>query len=327
MPAPSLSLRGRSDRPGARIVGLGAAQPSVVVRAEQLGAPFGKTAEWLRARTGIVSLRRLAPDEDLLDLSVAAASEALEDAELDAAELDTVLVASCTGTAAGEPPLARRVAARLAPRSAAFDVNAVCAGFCYALGTAANLIGTGVARAVLVVGAEQMSTVIDPADLGTSILFGDGAGAAVVASCPPGESGVGPLAGDSDGSKEWLLRIPPGEKFLRMHGREVFRWAVDEVHRVAAAACAKAGLTPSDVDVFVPHQANVRIVDAMARRLGLGQAVIARDVTESGNTSAASIPIALAKLRRAGRTRRGQVALLVGFGAGLSTAAQVVTLP
>jgi 3-oxoacyl-[acyl-carrier-protein] synthase-3 len=220
-----------------------------------------------------------------------------------------------------------RLAARIAPRAIAFDVNSACAGFCYALSTATSMITTGAARHVLVVGAEQMSSLIDPEDLGTSILFADGAGAVVVTASTDGRPGIGPAAWSSDGSQAELLEIPAGDRYLRMRGAQVFRWAVDQVHHVAAAACARAGVGLGEIDVFVPHQANLRIVESIARKLGLDHVAMSRDVVHSGNTSAASIPIGLANLRRTGEARSGQLALLAGFGAGLSIAAQVVRLP
>jgi 3-oxoacyl-[acyl-carrier-protein] synthase-3 len=311
---------------GARIVGIGAAQPAGVVTGDELVAPFGKSADWLRERTGIKSLRRLAPDEQLLDFAVAGGVEALEDAGLDGSQVDAVLLATCTGPSSGDS-LARQVGRALAPQAVAFDVNSVCAGFCYALSSAAALIGVGTARTVLVIGADAMSRIVDPAELGTSILFGDGAGAVVVTAAPLDEQGVGPAAWSSDGTQVEMLHMPPGDRYMRMRGPEVFRWAVEEVHPVAAEACRRAGVSLADIDVFVPHQANLRIIDAVARKLGLQDAVIAADVVESGNTSAASIPVALAALKREGRTKAGQLALLVGFGAGLTIAGQVVSLP
>ncbi len=180
---------------------------------------------------------------------------------------------------------------------------------------------------MLILAAERMSDLIDPADLGTSIIFADGAGAAVV-TATDGSTGVGPVVWGSDGGQAGLIdcgNVPGGR--LSMAGRQVFRWAVETVPRLAREACARAGVRLEDVEVFVPHQANLRIVDAVAERLGLQHAVVAHSVATCGNTSAASIPIALADLDARGLRRRGQLALLAGFGAGLSWAAQVVVLP
>ncbi|MGH8859654.1 MAG: 3-oxoacyl-[acyl-carrier-protein] synthase III C-terminal domain-containing protein, partial [Jatrophihabitantaceae bacterium] len=189
-------------------------------------------------------------------------------------------------------------------------------------------IRTCAARHVLVVAGEQMSRLIDPADLGTSIIFGDGAGAAVVGPASAGRTGIGPIVSGSDGSQAGLIACDsaaPG--FLRMAGQHVFRWAVEHMPGVAREACRRAGVALSDIDVFVPHQANLRIIDAVARTLGLDNALVADDVTVSGNTSAASIPIALTRLIERRRVRSGHLALLLGFGAGLAYAGQVVELP
>jgi 3-oxoacyl-[acyl-carrier-protein] synthase-3 len=310
---------------GARIAGLGAAQPAGFVDGAAITAPFGKTAEWLRERTGIRRIRRLADGENLLDLAERAGRDALGDAGIAPHEIDEILVATCSNRPPGRPDLATRLAQRLHAAVPAYDVNSACAGFCFALTVAAGLVGIGQARTVLVVGAERMSALCDPADLGTSILFGDGAGAAVVTSAATND--IAPAAWSSDGSRGSVLEIPDGDPFLRMQGQQVFRWAVDEVHKVATEAIDKAGLRAEDIDVFVPHQANLRIVEAIRRRLHLHDALTATDIETSGNTSAASIPIALSRLRAAGHARGGQLALLTGFGAGLTIAAQVVRLP
>lgn len=323
------SVRPLPVRPtNTRIVGLGCARASRTVTASALTARFGKTAEWLLLRTGITEVQRLGPGETLPDLAAAAATRALVDARVAPADVDVVLVATCSADQ-NQGPLSRQVAARIAPHAMSFDVNAACAGFCYALSTASGLIGTGAARRVLVIGAEQMSRLVDPADLGTSILFGDGAGAALVAAADDGDDrpGISAPAWSSDGAQAGLLEVPAGETALRMAGSEVFRWAVEEVHKVAATALARAGVRAEDIDVFVPHQANLRIVEATAKRLRISRARTATDVVDSGNTSAASIPLALTRLRERGGSSRGQLALLVGFGAGLSIAAQVVRLP
>jgi 3-oxoacyl-[acyl-carrier-protein] synthase-3 len=305
-----------------RIAGFGGAAPETVVSAARLVEPFGKTAEWLLARTGITEVRRLAPDESLVDLAGAAATRALVDAAVTTDEVDTVLVATCSVV---DGALAHRVAAKVAPHAMAFDLNSACAGFCYAISVAHGLVATGSTDTVLVVGAEQMSRIVNPADLGTSILFGDGAGAAVVTTAP--DVSIGPAAWRSFGDKAGVLDTDPEHGWLRMDGRQVFRWALDEVHAVARDALDRAGVRAEDIDVFVPHQANLRIIEGIARRLGLTGAITATDVVDSGNTSAASIPMAVARLRATGRTVGGELALLVGYGAGLSIAAQVVRLP
>jgi 3-oxoacyl-[acyl-carrier-protein] synthase III len=314
---------------GARVAGLGAARPLRRVAGADLISPFGKDAEWLRVRTGIDHLYRLGPEESLVDLATTAGADALSDALVAGGVdgVDAVVAASCSWNPREAGSLAAAVAAKLVPDAVSFDVNAACAGFCYGLSSASALVSTGVARSVLVIGAEQMSRLIDPADLGTSILFADGAGAAVVVADDDGSTGIGAPAWNSDATNADVLTVPAGEGVIRMRGSEVFRWAVSEVPAVAEAALANAGVTAADIDVFVPHQANLRIVEAVASRLGLSHAVVATDVVSAGNTSAASIPMALVALRQRGQVRSGQLALLVGFGAGLTIAAQVIRLP
>ena len=313
---------------GARVVGLGAARPANTVAGRDLVGAFGKTAEWLRARTGIERLHRLTAPEDLAGLALAAARNALADSGHCAADVDLIVVATCSQPAGpGTTPLAERVREGLGAQATALDANAACAGFCYVLGLAADLIATGSARVALVIGAEQMSALVDPSDLGTSILFGDGAGAVVVTACDRDEHGIGPTAWMSDGNQVDALFVPPGCTALKMDGPRVFRWAVEEVPKIIDQALTRAGLRPDQIDVFVPHQANLRIVDAVRTRAGLTHAVTATDVVTSGNTSAASIPMALMRLREQGRLRCGQLAMLVGFGAGVTISAQVVRLP
>jgi len=297
------------------------------VSGQELGERFGKSADWVQARTGIRELRRLKAASELLDLACDAATSALHRAALDAAQVDLLIVATCSADRHVRSTFGSRVAQTLGLRAAEMELNAACSGFCYALSAADTMIRTGSARRVLIVAAECMSDLIDEADLGTSIIFGDGAGAAVVAAAEPGQAGVGPAVWGSDGDGADMIAVDD-TGFLRMRGPEVFRWAVDTVPGLAERACAKAGVTVADIDVFVPHQANLRIIDAVARKLGLGEhVVVATDVVGSGNTSAASIPIALSQVLEQRQVRAGALALLVGFGAGLAYAAQVVQLP
>jgi 3-oxoacyl-[acyl-carrier-protein] synthase-3 len=311
---------------GARVAGFGAAQPASVISGAELGRRVGRTAAWIEARTGIRELRTISRGENIIDLAVRASSDAAASASTDPTTIDLVIAASCS-IRTGESQLSAELARRFAPNAATMDVNAACAGFCYSLATADALIRNGSARRVLVVAAEHMTGLVDPSDLGTSIIFGDGAGAAIVHAADDDRLYLGPVVWGSDGANADLIAIPDGQHFLTMAGQQVFRWATTEMQHVAAEACRLAGVTPADIDVFVPHQANSRIIDALTSQLGLGHTTVARDVCTSGNTSAASIPIAIGALRRDGRTRPGQVALLVGFGAGLSYAAQVIRLP
>lgn len=310
---------------GARILGVGSYQPSHVVTSDETAQRFGKTGEWVQARTGIESLRKAAPSETVHHMAVAAGAEALRVAKVEPVQLGLVIIASCSAEAP-IPDIASRVAVQLGARSAgAFDLNAACAGFCYALTVAADAIRLGSAEYVLVIGAERMTALVDPGDLGTSIIFGDGAGAAVVG--PSEHPGIGPVVWGSDGSGANLIHIPDHTRIMHMEGRSVFRWATTELHPVGVAACERAGVRPEDLAAIVPHQANARIVDALAEKIGASGAIVARDVTQSGNTSAASIPIALRRLIDAKAVEPDSLALLIGFGAGLSYAAQVVAIP
>jgi 3-oxoacyl-[acyl-carrier-protein] synthase-3 len=231
------------------------------------------------------------------------------------------------------PNAAAQTADRIGVRAApAFDINAACAGFCYGLGTASDMIRAGSARHVLVIGAEKLSDWVDPMDRSTCIIFADGAGAAVVGPVEHGERpGIGPIAAGSAGDLVDTIVIADRHSFIRQEGQEVYRWAITKIAPVALRALELAGLAPEDVDVLVPHQANLRIVEAIARRIqaagGRKDMVVADDIVHSGNTSSASIPLALDHMRAEGRVRSGDLALLVGFGAGLSYASQVVVLP
>ncbi|WP_375485037.1 beta-ketoacyl-ACP synthase 3 [uncultured Jatrophihabitans sp.] len=318
-------MLGTVRRSGSQVLGFGAAQPTATTTSEELGAPFGKAGSWVETRTGIRSVRRAGTGAELNELALQAGMQALQAAGVDEHEVDLVITASCSvANGPGDHGTLASGLARTAPR---MHLNSACSGFCYALSTADDAIRTGAARYVLVVAAELMSSLVDPADLGTSILFADGAGAAVVG--PAGASpGVGPAVWGSDGSQSQLIdcgAVAGGK--LTMAGSQVFRWAVEHMPAVALDACRRAGVQIGDIDVFVPHQANKRIVDAISDKLGLGDTVIADSVIVSGNTSAASIPIAVVDLARRGLTTAGQLALLVGFGAGLSFAGQVIRLP
>lgn len=295
--------------------------------ADDLGRPFGKAGAWVEARTGIRQLRRARSADDLPDLAYEAATRALADADIAAAQVDLVIVASCSSLTRHRA-LSEVLVQRLGTRCGYLDLNAACSGFCYSLSVADSMIRTGSAEHVLVVAAEHMSGMVDPKDLATAIVFADGAGAAVLGPSGTEQPGVGPTVWGSAGERRDLIDFDHFGQFLRMRGPEVFRWAVDAVPEIARAACERARVRLEDVDVFVPHQANLRIIEAVVRRLPLrSDAVVATDVAESGNTSAASVPIALDKLRRSGSVSAGALGLLVGFGAGLAHAAQVVRLP
>ncbi|MEU6697533.1 beta-ketoacyl-ACP synthase III [Pseudonocardia sp. NPDC046786] len=318
---------------GARVLGLGSAQPEHVVTNDDLARRVETDDAWIRSRVGIAE-RRIADDATSLpDLAVAAGLAALKDAGLDAAGPGAVIVATCT-MPNPIPNAAAQVATRLGANGVpAFDLNAACAGFSYALGVAADMVRGGSVPNVLVIGAEKLSDWMDWDDRSTSIIFADGAGAALVGPATAQDGiGIGPVAWGSSGDQASAIRIL-GESTNKLHqeGQAVFRWATTAVAPVALDAIERAGLAPADIDVLIPHQANLRIVEAIARKLRSKGArddlVVADDIVHSGNTSSASIPLALDHMRSAGRVRSGDVLLLVGFGAGLSYAGQVVVCP
>ncbi|MDN5932182.1 MAG: ketoacyl-ACP synthase III [Pseudonocardia sp.] len=322
---------------GARILGLGSNQPERIVTNEELAQRIDTNDQWIRDRVGIQS-RRIAPeDARLVDIAAEAGTLAVKDSGVDPAEIDAVIVATCTMPSA-IPNAAAETAEIIGIHApAAFDVNAACAGFCYGLGAAADLVRGGTARNVLVIGAEKLSDWLDWDDRSTAIIFADGAGAVVLGAATDEASvGVGPVAWGSAGDMARTIRIDESSRSrtggaLHQEGQAVFRWATTQIAPVALRAVELAGLTPADIDVFVPHQANLRIVEAVARKLrkhGAREDMrVADDIVHSGNTSSASIPLALDHMRADGRVRSGDTVLLVGFGAGLSFAGQVVRFP
>jgi len=211
----------------------------------------------------------------------------------------------------------------------AYDLNAACAGFCYGLANASDAVRAGSARHVLVIGSEKMSAWVDPEDRSTRIIFADGAGAAVVGAVadPAEKPGIGPVVWGSNGCLAEKIHIKDRTSFLYQEGQAVFRWATTELHPIALEACQRAGVLPQDLAAFVPHQANLRIIEAIARKLGAPQALVATDIINSGNTSSASIPLALSAMIERGEVGSGSPVLLLGFGAGISYAAQVITVP
>ncbi|MDF3049417.1 MAG: 3-oxoacyl-(acyl-carrier-protein) synthase 3 [Pseudonocardia sp.] len=318
--------------PGARLLGLGSLQPDRVVTNDELAARVDTNDEWIRSRVGIESRRIAEKDALLVEMAAEAGVRALKDSGVDPAEVDTVIVATCT-MPDPIPNAAAQVAHRIGiPAPAAFDLNTACSGFSYGLAVAADLVRAGTSSSVLVIGAEKLSDWMDWTDRSTCIIFADGAGAAVVGPALDAASvGVGPVAWGSAGDQYQTIRVNPETRALHQEGQAVFRWATTKVAPVALRAIELAGLTPADIDVFVPHQANLRIVEAVAKRLrqkGAREDMrVADDIVHSGNTSSASIPLAMDHMRAEGRLRSGEIALLVGFGAGLSYAAQVVVCP
>jgi 3-oxoacyl-[acyl-carrier-protein] synthase-3 len=318
--------------PGARILGWGSSQPEHVVTNHDLAKRVDTSDEWIRDRVGIVSRRIADKDTQLVDMAVDAGSKAIADAGLSPSDIDTVLVANCT-MPNPIPNAAAQVAHRIGINApGAFDLNAACAGFCYGVGMGADLIRAGSSRNVLVIGAEKLSDWLDWDDRSTCIIFADGAGAAVLAPAESDEEvGIGPLIWGSAGDMAEVIQIRPDTNAIAQEGQTVFRWATTQIAPIALRAVEAAGLTPADIDVLVPHQANLRIIDAVAKRLRKAGARddmrVAQDIVHSGNTSSASIPLAVDHMRAAGEISRGDVLLLVGFGAGLSYAGQVVICP
>lgn len=311
----------------ARLAGLGAHRPATRVSSADVAGAMDSSEQWIVERSGIATRGRAGEGESVVDMAVDAAGKALADAGVDAGDVDMVLLATCSLTQP-LPAAAPRVAARLGATSAgAVDLNAACAGFCYGLGLAADSVRAGSSRHVLVIGSERMLDIIDPADRGTAFLFGDGAGAALV-SATDGPAGIHPTVYRHDGAMADLLVTHGSPPVMTMEGRAIYRWAATSLPGLAREACERAGIAVEDLAAFVPHQANLRITEAVVSRLKLPDTVaVATDVVESGNTSAASVPLALSRLREQGRVRPGDPVLLAGFGAGLAAAAQVVVCP
>ncbi|MFE4664707.1 beta-ketoacyl-ACP synthase III [Streptomyces sp. NPDC056716] len=315
---------------GSRIAAVGHYQPAKVLTNEDLAGLVDTSDEWIRSRVGIRTRHIAGPDEPVDELAAHAAAKALAAAGLGPEAIDLVLVATSTAIDRS-PNMAARVAARLGiPSPAAMDVNVVCAGFTHALATADHTLRAGAARRALVIGADKMSDVADWTDRTTCVLVGDGAGAAVVEADegPAGERpGIGPVLWGSVPEMGHAVRIEGTPSRFAQEGQAVYRWATTQLPPLARAACERAGLTPADLAAIVLHQANLRIIEPLAARIGAVDAVVARDVTVSGNTSAASIPMALSKLVERGEITSGDPVLLFGFGGNLSYAGQVVRCP
>jgi 3-oxoacyl-(acyl-carrier-protein) synthase III len=312
--------------PGARILGLGSYRPRRRVTNDDLAKVMDTNDEWIQSRVGIAERRWASEDETLVEMAVAAGGKAIAASGLAPDELDLVIVASAS-LRAPIPGIGPQVAHRLGvPRPGSFDLNAGCAGFCYALGVANDSIRAGSSRNALVVGVERLTDVTNLEDRTTAVIFADGAGAAVIGASD--EPGIGPVVWGSDGDQFNAIEIAAGSSTMTMAGQAVYRWATTKLTETLEQAMEEAGVGPKDIDVFAPHQANLRIVESMTKRLGFPEnTVIARDIVQSGNTSAASIPLALTALMESGEAKSGDLALVLGYGAGLTFAGQVLQLP
>ncbi|TFB71636.1 beta-ketoacyl-ACP synthase III [Cryobacterium sp. Hz9] len=319
-----------------RILSIGAARGDLVVPNDELVAAIDSSDEWIQQRTGIITRTRASEDIGAVDMATDAAREAIEKSGIDPALIDAVIVATISNDRQ-TPSMAAVLADRVGSNpAAAYDINAACAGYAYAIAQADALIRTGAAHYALVVGAEKLSDLVDPADRTISFLLGDGAGAVVIG--PSDYPGISTTVWGSDGSKadaihmnhtlQGYRRGDADWPTLRQQGQTVFRWAVWDMAKVAKKALEVAGIESSDLAAFIPHQANMRIIDEFAKQLKLPESVvIARDVATTGNTSSASIPLATHRLLEEHPELSGGLALQIGFGAGLVFGAQVVVLP
>jgi 3-oxoacyl-[acyl-carrier-protein] synthase-3 len=316
----------------ARIVGTGSALPPRIVTNEELARQIDTSDEWIVSRTGIRQRHIAAPDQTSSDLGAEASRAALSAAGLDADDLDLIVVATSTPDYVF-PSTACLMQAKLGTSGQiAFDVQAVCSGFVYGLATADAFIRAGQAKRALVVGAEVFSRILDWNDRGTCVLFGDGAGAVVLQA----DERPGILASSlhADGRYSGILSVPGnvcggkviGSPFLQMDGQAVFKFAVRVLDEAARETVAKCGLTLADVDWLIPHQANVRILDATAKRLGMPAEKLVVTVDRHGNTSAASVPLALDLAIRDGRIKPGQRVMLEGVGGGFTWGATLVQM-
>jgi 3-oxoacyl-[acyl-carrier-protein] synthase-3 len=323
--------------PGSRLLSVGSYRPRRVVDNAEICTYIDSTDEWIQSRTGIRERRWASDDETLTFMGAAAGRVALGRAGIDPMSVGAVIVSTVTHLCQ-TPGLAPLIAAELGIVGVpAFDVSAACAGFCYAVQLADSMVRTGASNGpVLVVASERLTDISDLHDRSSAFLFADGAGAVLVGE---GEASIGPAALGSDGRRAGVVGQEPYWSalrdnydgpwpVLRMSGQELFRWVITNMTNVAAEAMKKAGVTVDDLSAFIPHQANGRIIEAIARRLELPERVaIAYDVTEAGNTSSASIPLAMDRLLSEGQAPSGGLALIMGFGSGLVYGAQVLALP
>ncbi|HJG52887.1 3-oxoacyl-[acyl-carrier-protein] synthase, KASIII [Brachybacterium faecium] len=326
MTASSRPLASHALAQGSRIIGTGHHRPEKVMTNHDLEQLVETSDEWIRQRTGIESRRIAAEEQDVADLAALAGRAALADAGLEPSEITQVIVATCSNHERS-PSAAGRVAQLLGLSGpAAFDVGAACSGFEHALAVADMSLRTGTSTATLVIGAEKLSAVTDYTDRTTCILTADGAGAMVLV--PSETPAISPVVWGTVPDLADAVTIDGEGPYFSQQGRQVLGWALREAPKISRQIVEAAGLTMEDIDVFVPHQANLRMIEPLAASLGLREdAIVADDIITSGNTSAATIPLAISRMREAGRIPSGATALLVGFGGGFSWAGQVVRLP
>jgi 3-oxoacyl-[acyl-carrier-protein] synthase-3 len=319
-----------------RIYSIGASRGDLVVTNDDIAGPIDSSDEWIRQRTGIITRRRASKDQSLMDMAIEASNQAIKRAGINPQEIGAVIFSTISHpyqTPSAATMLAEKIGANPAP---AFDISAACAGYCYGIAQADALVRSGVAKYVLVVGGEKLSDFIDPTDRSISFLLADGAGAAIVG--PSDTPGISPTVWGSDGSKwesvsmtDSLLDFRDGLvswPTIRQDGLTVFKWAVWEMVKVAKEALEVAGVKAEELSALVTHQANIRIIDELVKQLQLpDNVVVARDIINTGNTSAASVPLAMDQILQDGLVKSGGLALQIGFGAGLAFAAQVVVLP
>ena len=321
-----VTLPRATGAPATRILGLGHYRPANVITNDDLVARGVDTDdEWIRSRVGIAERRWADEGETVVDMAEQAGSKAIAASGVSPAEIDLVLVATSTA-ASPIPAAAPHVASRLGIEApGAYDIYSGCSGFVYGINAASAAVLAGQARNVLVVASERFSGWLDMSDRTTCVILGDAAGAAVIG--PSAEPGIAPAVWGSDGAMYDSVAIDEHTRFFRQDGQAVYRWATRAMTPIALEACRRAGLAPEEIFAFVPHQANLRIIDILAERIGLPNAIVARDIVTSGNTSAATIPLALSRMVEAGEIPSGAAVLLLGFGSGLAYAGQVVLAP
>ncbi|MFD3465593.1 beta-ketoacyl-ACP synthase III [Streptomyces sp. NPDC058682] len=310
---------------GSRVLSFGHYQPSRVLTNADLEQMVDTDDEWIQSRVGIRTRRVAAEDESVADMATKAAEHALANAGLTGADIDFVIVATCTALDRSPNTAARVAAAVGAQAPAAIDVNTACSGFPHAMALADQSIRTGSATKALVIGVEKLTDFVDWTDRTTCVLVGDGAGAAVVVASEEPE--IGPVVWGSVPEMGRAVRIEAPSNTFAQEGQSVYRWATTTLPEVALQVCERAGVKPEELGGVVLHQANLRIIEPLARKIGAVNAVIAKDVVESGNTSAASIPLALSKLIERGEIEKGSPVLLFAFGGGLSYAGQIINCP